>query len=95
MASQRFTTCVGGSVSYWLKKHGLEAAQAEKHAAKGAPPKEEMERLLAAGMSLREIAHRLGRSLATVRHWMRRYELNPAPQRKRGSKNGPREIESR
>jgi transposase len=44
------------TVSYWLKKHGLEAARAERHAAKGAPSKEEMERLLAAGLSLREIA---------------------------------------
>lgn len=57
------------TVSYWLKKHGLEAARAEKHMAKGAPSKEEMERLLAAGLSLREIARRLDRSLATIRHW--------------------------
>jgi transposase len=83
------------TVSYWLKKHGLEAARAEKHVAKGAPDKKEMERLLAAGLSLREIAHRLDRSLATIRHWMRRYELKPSPRRKRGTENGPREIVSR
>lgn len=83
------------TVSYWLKKHGLEAARAEKHSAKGAPSKEEMERLLAAGLPLREIAHRMNRSLATIRHWMRKYELKPAPRRKRGSKDGPRELESR
>ena len=46
------------TISYWLKKHGLEAAKAEKHVAKGAPSKEELERLLAAGLSLREIARR-------------------------------------
>jgi transposase len=63
------------TVSYWLKKHGLEAARAEKHAAKGAPSKEEMERLLAAGLSLRKIAQRLDRSQTAIRHWMRRYEL--------------------
>jgi len=63
------------TVSYWLKKHGLVAAQAEKHSAKGGIEKEEMERLLGAGLSLREIAHRLDRSLATIRHWMRRYGL--------------------
>jgi transposase len=63
------------TVGYWLKKHGLEAAKAEKHAAKGAPTKEEMERLLGAGLSLREVAHRLDRSLATIRHWMRKYGL--------------------
>lgn len=63
------------TVSYWMKKHGLVAARAEKHAAKGAPDKEEMERLLAVGLSLREIAGRLDRSLATTRHWMRKYGL--------------------
>lgn len=83
------------TVSHWLKKYGLEAARAEKHAAKGAPPKEEMERLLAAGLSLREVAGRLDRSLATVRHWTKRYELAPNPRRKRGGKSGSRETVSR
>jgi transposase len=82
------------TVSCWLKKHGLVAARAEKHAAKGAPSKEEMERLLKAGLSLREIADRLGRSLATVRHWMRKYELKPALRRKRGAADGSREMTS-
>jgi transposase len=82
------------TVSYWLKKHGLAAAKAEKHVAKGAPSREEMERLLAAGLSLREIAHRLDRSLATIRHWMDKYELKPAPRRKRGSQDGSREMVS-
>ena len=39
------------TVSYWLKKHGLMAAQAEKHAAKGAPSKEQLERVEAARRS--------------------------------------------
>jgi transposase len=69
------------TVSYWLKKHGLAAAQAEKHGAKGAPDKAELERLLAAGLSLREIAQRLERSLVTIRHWMKRYELKALPRR--------------
>jgi transposase len=79
------------TVSYWLKKHGLEAARAEKHAAKGAPSREELERLLAAGLSLREIAHRLDRSLGTIRHWIRKYDLKSPPRRKRGSDDGPGE----
>lgn len=37
------------TVSYWLKKHGLEAVRAEKHSAKGAPSKEELERFLRLG----------------------------------------------
>lgn len=83
------------TVSHWLKKYGLEAAKAERHASKGAPSKEEMERLLEAGLSLREIAERLDRCLATVRHWMKRYELKPNPRRKRGSEDGSREMVSR
>jgi transposase len=80
------------TVSYWLKKHGLVAAQAEKHAAKGAPSKFELEELLAAGLSLREIARRLDRSLATIRHWMGRYELQTNPRRRRGPDSGEREA---
>lgn len=33
------------TVSYWLKKHGLDAANHEKHAARGGIAKEELERL--------------------------------------------------
>ncbi len=69
------------TVSYWLKKHGLAAAKAEKHAAKGAPSKEELERLLRLGLSLREIAKEMDRGLATIRHWMRKYELKAPPRR--------------
>ncbi|HET9197889.1 MAG TPA: helix-turn-helix domain-containing protein [Solirubrobacterales bacterium] len=80
------------TVSYWLKKHGLEAARTEKHSAKGPPSKEEMERLLAAGLSLREMARRLDRSLGTIRHWMRRYELKAVPHRHNGPRDGRREA---
>ncbi|HEX5593928.1 MAG TPA: helix-turn-helix domain-containing protein [Solirubrobacterales bacterium] len=80
------------TVSYWLKKHGLTAAQAEKHAAKGAPAKEELERLLAAGLSLREIAKRMDRSLATIRHWMRKYELKARGHRHDRPKDCSREV---
>lgn len=82
------------TVSYWLKKHGLGAAKAEKHAAKGAPSKEELEQLLAVGLSLREIARRLDRSLATIRHWAGKYGLKPVPRRKKASEHGPREMPS-
>jgi transposase len=69
------------TVSYWLKKHGLVAAEAQKHAAKGGLKKETLEELLAAGMSLREIASQVDRSLATVRYWVRRYGLSVRPHR--------------
>lgn len=80
------------TVSYWLKKHGLGAARAEKHSAKGAPPKNELERWLRLGMSLREIAKEMDRSLATIRHWMRKYELKAAPHRHRGPQDGRRQA---
>lgn len=80
------------TVSYWLKKHGLAAARAEKHAAKGAPPREELERLLRLGLSLREIAGEMDRSLGTIRHWMRKYELKAPPHRHYGPGDGSRET---
>jgi transposase len=83
------------TVSYWLKKHGLVAVQAQRHSAKGGIEKEELERLLAVGLSLREIAERLDRSLTTVRHWVARYDLKPNPRRRRGTEDGPREMVSR
>jgi transposase len=79
------------TVSYWLKKHGLAATRAGKHSSKGAVSKDDLERLLVAGLSLREIAHRLDRSLGTIRHWMRKYDLKSSPRHKRGSDDGPRE----
>jgi transposase len=82
------------TVSHWLKKYGLSAVKAEKHAAKGGVAKEDLERLLQAGLSLREIAQHMNRSLATIRHWMRRYELKPNPRRRRGTESGPREMVS-
>jgi transposase len=72
------------TVGYWLKKHGLRAAKAEMHAARGALPKDELERLLRLGMSLREIAKEMDRSLATIRHWMQRYQLKAPPHRHDG-----------
>lgn len=63
------------TVGYWLKKHGLIAAKAEKHAARGAPSRDELERKLRLGMSLREIAKEMDRSLGTIRHWMKQYGL--------------------
>jgi transposase len=80
------------TVSYWLKKHGLVAAKAEKHGAKGAPSKEEMKRLLCLGMSLREIAKEMDRSLATIRHWMRKYGFKAPPHRHRGPQDGSRQT---
>lgn len=63
------------TISYWVKKHGLRSQYADKHAAKGGIERERLESLVEAGMSIAEIAMAVGRSKATVRHWLKRYEL--------------------
>jgi transposase len=75
------------TVSYWLAKHGLEAVNREKHAARGGLERERLEALVEAGMSIAEIAVTLERSKATVRHWLGRYGLHTqnAPARRAAS----------
>jgi transposase len=80
------------TVSYWLKKHGLVVERAEKNAAKGGLERGTLEELLAADMSLREIASRVDRSLATVRYWMKRYDLKARPHRHDAPDDGAREA---
>lgn len=66
------------TVSYWLKKYGLVANGHDKHAAIGGLDREVLEVLVAEGQPIREIADELGVSAATVRHWIKRYDL-PQP----------------
>ena len=47
----------------------------DKHAARGALALEELERLVARGASIAQIAQAVGRSKATVRHWLDEYGL--------------------
>ncbi len=63
------------TVSYWVKKHGLEAAHRDKHAARGGIDREDLEALVEADMTIAQIADTVGRSKATVRHWLIRYGL--------------------
>jgi transposase len=63
------------TVGYWVKKHGLRAANRTKHAARGGIARHELERLIEAGMSIAQMAEATGRSKATVRHWLTRYGL--------------------
>jgi transposase len=63
------------TVSYWLKKHELSAGKARRHAPKGALKRSELEALVRAGLTLREIAERLDRSPTTVRYWLDKYDL--------------------
>jgi transposase len=63
------------TVAYWMRKHGLAAVNREKHSAKGALSRQQLKVLVDAGVSVTDIASAVGRSKTTVRHWLRRYEL--------------------
>jgi transposase len=67
------------TVGYWVAKHGLRATNRHRHAAKGGLQRTELEALVADGMSIAEIATTVGRSKATVRHWLARYDLRTTP----------------
>lgn len=63
------------TVSYWLRKHGLQAGGSRVHAPKGPIDKRQLIGLVEEEISLREIAERLGRSVTVVRYWIDRYEI--------------------
>ncbi|HSZ13693.1 MAG TPA: helix-turn-helix domain-containing protein [Solirubrobacteraceae bacterium] len=63
------------TVGYWVKKHGLEVTNRGRYEAKGGLSRAELTPLVEAGMSIAEIAESVGRSKATVRHWLTRYAL--------------------
>jgi transposase-like protein len=63
------------TVSYWMHKHGLVSPYRDKHAAKGGLDRQRLEALLDRGMTIAAIAAEVGRSQATVRHWLREYGL--------------------
>jgi transposase len=66
------------TVGYWVQKYGLIANGKAKYAPRGGLTREELEPLVESGLKLREIASKLDRSMSTVRHWMRKYGLQPA-----------------
>jgi transposase len=63
------------TVAYWAAKHGLESTHAERHAPRGGLDRDELRALVEQGFSTRRIAAALGRSQATVRHWLARYGM--------------------
>jgi transposase-like protein len=66
----------GSTIAYWARKYGLRTAGADRFAARGAPDRGRLEALAAEGATLTEIARELDRSVATVRHWLRRWEID-------------------
>ena len=63
------------TVSYWVGEHGVRSSHAANHAPRGGIAQDELEPLVAAGLSVRAIAERLGVSYATVQHWLKRHGL--------------------
>jgi transposase len=78
LSVERIATRFGkdpSTIAYWMGKHDLAAPNREKHAARGGIERERMEALVAAGMTIAEIAAEVGMSKGTVRHWLRRFGL--------------------
>ncbi len=71
------------TIAYWVREHGLQAAQRDRHAARGRLSREELSALIAREMSIAEIAAAVGRSKGTVRHWLRHYDLKTFAQQGR------------
>jgi DNA-binding CsgD family transcriptional regulator len=83
------------TVGYWASKHGLRPPGAERFSARGAPDPALLERLAREGLSLREIAEALDRSIATVRHWLRRWKIERDDCRRKPPlpPDAPREVQ--
>ena len=64
------------TVAYWAQKYGLEPVNRAKVAARGGLERGELDRLVKAGMSVREIAEVSQRSAATVRYWLQEHGLS-------------------
>jgi transposase len=78
------------TVAYWVARHGLSAANLERHAARGALSRETLEPLVESGASIAEIAATLDRGKATVRYWLAKHGL-----RTQCPKRGPRRSGAR
>lgn len=63
------------TVSYWVRKHGLQANGRELHAARGGISREVLAGLVEEGLTVQQIADRLARSGSTIRHWLREHGL--------------------
>lgn len=63
------------TVAYWAKKHGMRSAGAARFRARGEPDRSTLERLAAAGASLQVIGNELERSVATVRYWLQKWDI--------------------
>ena len=66
------------TVSYWARKRGLTSSHAPRHAARGGIDRERLAEIVACELSIRDMADVLDRSPTTIRHWLRRHDLETA-----------------
>jgi transposase-like protein len=66
------------TVSYWVRKHGLTSAHAERHAARGPIDRELMGEIVSCEVSIRDMADVFERSPASIRHWLHRHGMETA-----------------
>jgi hypothetical protein len=71
------------TVGYWCKKHGLSPNGKAKHAACGPLTKDELEPLIADGLTIAQIAEALDRSPSAVRYWLDKLGLRTVGRRGR------------
>jgi transposase len=71
------------TVAYWLRKHGLTPVHAARHAPKGEVSESSLRALVDEGLTVRQIAARLDRGTASVRHWLRVHGLRTLASRSR------------
>lgn len=73
------------TVAYWVNKHGLASSHAARHAPRGGIERERLLALVEEGLSIRQIAARLGVSYTTVRHWLAKHQLQTPRARRRAA----------
>jgi hypothetical protein len=65
-----------------VQKHGLVANGRAKYAPRGGLEKDALEALCSEGLTVAQIAQRLGRSTSTIRHWLRKFGLKTVGSRR-------------
>jgi transposase-like protein len=84
------------TVSYWARKHGLQSAHAERHAARGGIERELLTAIVACGLPVRDMAEAMDLSPTTVRYWLAKHEITrPAAARRRAGTSASASKEAR
>jgi transposase len=71
------------TVGFWVRKHGLQAANAARHSSRGGIERGVLETLIEEGLSISGIAGRLGVHRSTVGYWLGKHELRTAQAQRR------------